>query len=265
MDALALLCNLHADGPATLQRLRRAGCDSLSALRRLDPAGLSEELGWNVRAAERFLREAALLGERMDEDGAAAGELEDPEFELESELVEELDGQDDESESEDDEDHDDDELATDEEPGFAPPAERVEAVLGTWRELDRVAPPDEPTEFVIPRPEPLPDRSLAEARLEGLPARLAARLHELGVHTVRELAGASALELARALPLGFTRLKHLQFLAARELERLPAPAAARPVEAARVPEVRRAYEPQRAYEPFEPPPAEPFETAGPFA
>ncbi len=34
MDTLALLCNLHADGPATLQRLRRAGCESLAALRR---------------------------------------------------------------------------------------------------------------------------------------------------------------------------------------------------------------------------------------
>jgi hypothetical protein len=41
------------------------------------------------------------------------------------------------------------------------------------------------------------------------------------VRTLRELATAQALELARALPLGFTRVKHLQFLATRELERLP--------------------------------------------
>ena len=29
MESLALLCTLHADGPTTLKRLRRAGCRSL--------------------------------------------------------------------------------------------------------------------------------------------------------------------------------------------------------------------------------------------
>lgn len=260
MDTLALLCNLHADGPATLQRLRRAGCETLAALRRLDAGQLSQELDWNERAAERFLREAALLCERLEDDEADAEELEDPEFELESELVAELDGEDAESEdeveaeveAEEDEAEAEPEL---EEAGYAPPVERVEAVLGAWRELDRVAPPEEPGEFVIPRPAPPPDRSLAEVELEGLSPRMVARLRELGVHTLRELLAARELELSRALPLGFTRLKHLQFLAMRELEQL----ANRPAEPA------KSSRPYAVFESFTPPPVEPFETAGPFA
>jgi hypothetical protein len=80
-----------------------------------------------------------------------------------------------------------------------------------------------------------------------------ARLAELDVSTLRELASASGLELARAIPMGFTRLKHVQYLAERELERLAsaAPIVARPQ--------------MQGFEPFTPPPAEPFETAGPFA
>ena len=254
MDTLALLCNLHADGPATLQRLRRAGCETLAALRRLDAGQLAQELDWNERAAERFLREAALLCERLEEDETGAEELEDPEFELESELVAELDGEDDEGESEGEAEEEEESEPELEEAGYAPPVERVEAVLGAWRELDRVAPPEGPGEFVIPRPAPPPDRSLAEVELEGLTPRMVARLRELGVHTVRELLAARELELSRALPLGFTRLKHLQFLAAREREQL-ASRLAEPVKP----------RPYAVFESVTPPPVEPFETAGPFA
>ena len=257
MDTLALLCNLHADGPATLQRLRRAGCESLAALRRLDAVTLAQELDWNERAAERFLREAALLCERVEDDDASAEELEDPEFELESELVRELDG---ELDGEADEGELEGRIDGDEEPesgeeaGYAPPAERVEAVLGTWRELDRVAPPEAPGTFVIPRPPPAPDRALVEVDLDSLTPRLVRRLGELGVYSLRDLVGARELELSRALPLGFTRLKHLQVQAARALERIGA----------------RGSEPEPArhggtFEAFSPPPVEPFETAGPFA
>jgi hypothetical protein len=249
MDTLALLCNLHADGPATLQRLRRAGCESLAALRRFDTAGLAQRLDWSERTAERFLREAALLSQRAGETGGH--EPAEPEFELESTLVEELDGESGESEGIEDEPEEAPD-ADQEEAGYAPPAERVAAVLGAWRELDSAAPPDEPGEFVIPRPAPAPDRRLDAARIEGLPLALVERLGELGIRTLRDLAGAPGLELARSIPLGFTRLRHAQFLAERELEFLAAAAPAEPVSA-------------RAFEPFTPPPVEPFETAGPFA
>lgn len=262
MDALALLCNLHADGPATLQRLRRASCDSLTALRRLDPASLAELLDWNERAAERFLREAALLCERVQEDDTVTRENE-PAFELAAALeegpaegpaagsaegTEEADS-DDEYEGEE---GDGDEEAEDEalESIQVLTAERAEAVLGEWRELDRVAPPADPAEFVIPRPAPPPDRALDEIALDGLTPALRGRLATLGVSTLRHLVDARELELSRALPLGFTRLKRLQFQAARALEDLPASASA---EAA-----------APGFEPFEPPPCEPFEVAGPF-
>jgi hypothetical protein len=256
MDALALLCNLHADGPATLQRLRRSACDSLNALRRLDPAALAEVLDWNERAAERFLREASLLYARVQEEDA--GRAEESEFELESALVEELEDAPDETETdetdEDDDCADDEALEEDDEDGETAeghvPALQAQAVLGEWRELDRVAPPSQPTEFVIPRPAPAPDRKLDALELAGLSAELRARLAALGVHTLRELCDARELELVRALPLGFTRLKRLRSLAARALERLP------PVPPAA---------PAPAYETYSLPPNEPFETAGPFA
>ena len=47
MDPLALLCNLHADGPDALARLRRAGFDSLAALLERDVETLVGELGWD--------------------------------------------------------------------------------------------------------------------------------------------------------------------------------------------------------------------------
>jgi len=67
MDALALLCNLHADGPVTLQRLRRSGLESLTALLELDAEELADRIGWEDRPAERFLREAWCLSERLEE------------------------------------------------------------------------------------------------------------------------------------------------------------------------------------------------------
>jgi len=67
MDALALLCNLHADGPFTLQRLRRSGCHSLDSLLELPAIQLSTHLDGSARTAERFLREAHLLAERLED------------------------------------------------------------------------------------------------------------------------------------------------------------------------------------------------------
>ena len=65
MDALALLCNLHGDGPETLQQLRRSGCRDLKALLVLEPERLAPLLGRDAAAARRFLREAQLLHQRL--------------------------------------------------------------------------------------------------------------------------------------------------------------------------------------------------------
>ena len=67
MDPLALLCNLHGDGPATLHRLRRSGCDTLAGLGGRPAAKLAPVLGWEESRVERFLREADHLSERLGE------------------------------------------------------------------------------------------------------------------------------------------------------------------------------------------------------
>ena len=57
MDALSLLCTLHADGPATLQRLRGLGCGGLGAFLAMDADDLAEALGLEAAVARRLLRE----------------------------------------------------------------------------------------------------------------------------------------------------------------------------------------------------------------
>jgi len=83
MDTLALLCNLHADGPATLQRLRREGCESLEALLELEAPVLSRCLGSSEEVSRRFLREALVLAERLGEPVA---------WEISEEVIEEFEG-----------------------------------------------------------------------------------------------------------------------------------------------------------------------------
>ena len=65
MDALALLCTLHADGPSTLHALRSAGCKSLLDLQECSSTELAQFLELSVASAERFQREAELLGMRL--------------------------------------------------------------------------------------------------------------------------------------------------------------------------------------------------------
>ena len=256
MDTLALLCNLHAEGPATLQRLRRTGCESLASLLTLESLDLAARLDWTERMAERFLREAALLAERLDEDVTWSREVESDEEEdldVRDELQPAL-----EIESEAGE------------PVVLESAEEtaeVELVLGAWRELDRVSPPEPPSDYVLPRPAAearvleLPNRALDQVRIDGLTPELVRRLADVGVLSLRGLAEGPDLELARKIPLPYTRLRHLQFLAARELATLP------PVKREThepEPDERRTEEIGATIE-FPQPRPERFETAGPFA
>jgi hypothetical protein len=245
MDSLALLCNLHADGPLTLQRLRRIGCESLQALLEMDVSELEVELDGDEDTAERFQREATLLAERLEggwdeeesfDDDEEEGEADD-EDETNAYGIEEI--VDDET----------DELVEEEEPEPAgevflgaealldePEVEEdvleeeegldesgVDRVLDTWRSLDRTAPPTTPTEYVVPRPpaDTRANRALAGSSLDGLTPELAERLGTVGVLSLRGLVEAPALALARELSLSFTRVRRLQFLAGRELAELP--------------------------------------------
>ena len=68
MDALALLCTLHADGPATLKRLRAAGCPDPTRLLARPVTEVAVALDVPPAAARRLLREARLLAERVGPD-----------------------------------------------------------------------------------------------------------------------------------------------------------------------------------------------------
>jgi len=231
MDALALLCNLHADGPQTLQRLRRAGCESLAELAEMTAVTLAQELGEDEEAAERFQREAELLATRLEQGGApqAATSSWTPQEPASSPREPE---------------------PTPDTGGATSRTEDVSQLLATWRTLDDQSPPEPPSEYVVPSPPPIPgeNRALEEVGLDGMSPELAARFAEIGVLSLRGLVEASAIELARELPLPFTRVKRLQFLAGRAVAEL--------VSAADATEARRA---ARETE------GDRVETAGPFA
>ena len=50
MDALALLCTLHADGPTTWRKLRENGCHKLSELARFGPEELAAMVSKEIAA-----------------------------------------------------------------------------------------------------------------------------------------------------------------------------------------------------------------------
>lgn len=67
MDGLALLCNLYADGPVTLERLRSARVANLAELERTDPERLAAWLHASVPQARAFVEEARKLVRRLAE------------------------------------------------------------------------------------------------------------------------------------------------------------------------------------------------------
>src|SRR5262245_40076537 len=75
MDALALLCNLYGDGPATLRRLREAGCASVASLDGIPAEDLALILGTSPVGAQRFQREARHLLQRVGDVLEQAREL----------------------------------------------------------------------------------------------------------------------------------------------------------------------------------------------
>lgn len=72
MDGLALLCNLFADGPVTLKRLRIAGVGNLVELERTAPALLAEWLHASIPQAQAFAEEAGKLARRLAEGTSVA-------------------------------------------------------------------------------------------------------------------------------------------------------------------------------------------------
>lgn len=65
MDGLALFCNLCADGPVTLRRLRASGVRELADLERVEPATLALWLHASLPQARAFAAEARKLARRI--------------------------------------------------------------------------------------------------------------------------------------------------------------------------------------------------------
>jgi hypothetical protein len=78
MDGLALLCNLHADGPLTLRRLRQSGIRSLADLEKAPRESLGGLLRSSDHQARRFLVEASLLTRRTDDERATSRPVASP-------------------------------------------------------------------------------------------------------------------------------------------------------------------------------------------
>jgi len=211
MEALALLCTLHADGPATLRRLHRAGCHSLDRLEAYAPEELAQILELPASVARRLGREARSLAERLDVGGSGAG--------VERELV--AFGLGDREEAP--------EIAsperTAEVPGPLPsgsPLDRrdravLASVLERWQgdagERERPA----AREAARPR--------LRAGVIDGLDEELALRLAGQGIVDLAGLAAADGTRLAGALGLAYARVRRLQFLAGRAAPAGGSPAA----------------------------------------
>jgi hypothetical protein len=222
MDALALLCTLHADGPTTWRRLREIGCHSLPELARFEPDELAEILGGSAAGARRFLREARHLGERS---GAGWLEREEPAASLPP--VASVPAP----------------VAAEEPVLPARDQEIVENVLRAWREQDtqdlRPAPTEgpglfEPAAPAAPEPVARPyagQHALEPDGLDGLTGIACERLHAEGVDTLEMLVEAELGALALHSGLGYSRLYRWRSLAERKLRSLPSESRLSPAEA----------------------------------
>lgn len=221
MDAMALLCMLHADGPATLKNLRQAGCTSLEAIEAMDEERLSKLLRAPAAAARRFAREARHLRERLGQ-----GLLDREETALVDHGMPSRSA------------------AAIPEPGADgrerpwPGQDVVEEALAAWRARDLAELESEPTAAmeltealseVEALPEPAEPASqivaappaLAAGEIDGLDAERSRLLAEAGVRTLEELALADALELSRSSGMAYTDLWRLTGLARRAVSAAP--------------------------------------------
>jgi hypothetical protein len=253
MDALALLCTLHADGPTTLKRLRQAGCTTLEALAALEPERAASLLDDTPAMARRLQREARTLRERL------TGELERAEEAvpfLPRELAPEAPpfahgdaapsngahaerahangaygdgahaGAAHSSASYSSTSHAPRESRSAADPGESLATPRLEAreqrivqrVIETWRLRD--AEEDSAPAAALPaRPAEIArteyETPLRPGSIDGLEPALTARFAEAGIGTLEALARAEPVELLGRVPIGFSRLNRLVALARR--------------------------------------------------
>lgn len=249
MDALALLCNLHADGPDTLGSLREAGCSDLTDLVAFEVEDLAKLLELDLGASQRLLREAQGLEARLTGEGhrtprasaaaekpvappsRAGGDADDeradvvyrrppaPAPKVSPDAAAELEDALGEVPDENDIDFS---MREGDAEGSHPV---IQAVLETWRELDddqpaRPEPSLEPERVIVPRiPESdlaEPRRPLAQVELEGMTREAFARLADTGLTTLEQFISGDPLLIAKTSGVPYTRVVRAQFLARRQ-------------------------------------------------
>ncbi|MDF1837224.1 MAG: hypothetical protein P1V35_05095 [Planctomycetota bacterium] len=221
MDSLALLCTLHADGPATLRRLRKAGCQSLVDLDRVGADSVAELLAIPPAVARRLVREARILNERVGGDPLDAEEAPDgmavaPLGNVQAPLTEgaDLDSKDRDLIRQ---------VLGDARPvgglrslNLQAEEEGSEEPMGgafAGAEMPELDGAMEPT-----APEPSAPAYPLMGRVDGLDERVAAMLHDADIQTLTALVEADASRLARSTGLSFGPLRRLQFLARKSLQ-----------------------------------------------
>ncbi|MFT5198113.1 MAG: hypothetical protein ACI87O_000762 [Planctomycetota bacterium] len=231
MDSLALLCTLHADGPATLRRLRKAGCQSLVDLDRVGAESIAAWLAIPPAVARRLVREGRILHERVGDDTLDAeeapegmavaplgnsqapltecGELGDKDRDLIRQVL-----------------------------GDARPVSGLRSLsvesngvalepMGGAFTAQEISQPETSETFEasgdfdggeVPQSEPVALTYPMLGRVDGLDAKVAATLSEAGIETLTALVEADASRLARSTGLSFGPLRRLQFLARKSLQ-----------------------------------------------
>jgi len=199
MDAMALLCTLHADGPTTLRRLRASGIQNLAELMLQEADAVSRTLNIPAAAARRFVREAALLSDRVDEaplerssspDVVPAGSFPAASFTVEPPNQSALSNRD---------------------------QQLVDKVLQRWRTADQTESVEEPN--LKSSPSPL---GIESGLIDGLTPELSRTLADLSINTPAALGATDTLALSEATGVGFSTIRRLQFLA-RRVEPKPVP------------------------------------------
>lgn len=263
MDGLALLCNLCADGPVTLRRLRPHVRD-LATLEHTPAETLAEWIQCSVPQARAFAEEAAILRHRIGEQALAPEPPRAASSRRDSSAGPELHG-------------------------FAGFGTRPIVEPARTAPVDELPDLPEATQFEArpageepigavrvssPDVDPEADGDLGRTLLRvgllpGLDAQACGRLSEAGVRTVRALAEGAGLALSRRTEIPYSRLLGLA-RAARGFQRGEDPTPVReetleirplaPPTPAPAPKAPAA---ERAHDPFALPLVEP-ESAGPF-
>jgi hypothetical protein len=190
MDALALLCTLHADGPATLVRLRAADCATLEHVLAANPGDLSLLLRSSMLAAGRFQKEARQLLDRLEvplETSSATRRA--SETRARAAVAHDSDRQ--------------------PEAPVAAASSAIERVLTAWREADAAE-----DKLESPRAS-APDAAIPVAAVDGLDADTARTLAQVGVRDLAALAVSDELTLSRATGLSYSKVTRLRALARR--------------------------------------------------